>query len=146
VTEAEGRAAVVAEARSWLGTPWRHRGRKKGVGVDCAQFPLLVYAACGLVRSFDTGDYPRDWHIHRGQERYIPIVERFGREIEPEAARPGDLFLFKIGHVFSHGAILLDWPQGIHAAVNEGSVVLCDLDRDVGLITGPRRAFTLKGW
>ena len=27
---------IVAQARSWLGTPWRHQGRLKGVACDCA--------------------------------------------------------------------------------------------------------------
>ena len=27
-------AAFLAEARSWLGTPYRHQGRRKGVGCD----------------------------------------------------------------------------------------------------------------
>ncbi|HEY2710064.1 MAG TPA: NlpC/P60 family protein [Caulobacteraceae bacterium] len=144
--ELAGRAAVCAEARSWLGTPWHHRGRVKGVGVDCAQFPLRVYAACGLVHDFDTGEYPRDWHIHRGEERYLGFVQRIAAEIEPAAAQPGDLLLFRIGRVYSHGAILLAWPQGIHAAVNEGCVTLVDLDRDAGLITADRRCFTLKVW
>lgn len=29
------RARIVEAARSWCGTPFRHQGRKKGVGVDC---------------------------------------------------------------------------------------------------------------
>ena len=36
------RAAVVAEAIAWLGTPYHHRARIKGVGVDCAQLALGV--------------------------------------------------------------------------------------------------------
>ncbi len=27
---------VVRTARTWLGTPYHHQGRLKGVGVDCA--------------------------------------------------------------------------------------------------------------
>jgi hypothetical protein len=30
--------------------------------------------------------------------------------------------------------------------VNEGAVVLCDLDRDAGLTSGPRKFFTYEGW
>ncbi len=146
MAEAQGRAAVVAEARTWLRTPWAHRQKVKGVGVDCAQFPLAVYQACGLVEAFDTGDYPRDWHIHRDQERFAPIVERFAREITHAEVKPGDLVLCKIGRVFSHGVIVLDWPLGVHAAVNERMVTLCDLSQDVGLIGGPRRYFTLRNW
>ena len=57
--EAEGQSTrVVAEAMTRLRTPYHHRGKLKGVGVDCAQLPLVVYAAAGLVEDFDTGDYP----------------------------------------------------------------------------------------
>lgn len=144
--QAEARAALVAEARSWLRTPWHHRAHVKGAGVDCAQFPLAVYAAVGLVEWFDTGDYPRDWHIHRDEERYLPIVQCFTREVDEAEARPGDVFLCRVGRVFSHGGLIIDWPQGIHACVRAGMVTLCDLDRDVGLIQGARRYFTFRDW
>jgi len=146
VTPLQQRAAVVAEAKSWLGTPWRHRGRLSGVGVDCAQFVLKVYANAGLIDDFDTGEYPRDWHIHRDEERFLTFVPRFAREIAENEADAGDLVIFRIGRVYSHAAIVVGWPVGIHAAVNEGAVVLCDLDRDVGLTSGPRKYFTYEGW
>ena len=34
MTEAETRAAIVAEAMSWIGTPYHSHARIKGVGVD----------------------------------------------------------------------------------------------------------------
>lgn len=145
MTEAQGRAAVVAEAMSWLGTPWHHRARVKGAGVDCAQFLIGAYVGAGLIAPFDTGDYPRDWHIHRDEERFLPFVLRFAAEIGEADAGPGDVILFRIGRVYSHGALLVDWPQAIHAAVNAEKVVLCDLDRDVGLVSGPRRFFSYWG-
>jgi cell wall-associated NlpC family hydrolase len=146
MTPQQGRDAVVAEAMTWLGTPWAHRGRVKGAGVDCAQFVIKCYAAAGLIDDFDTGEYPRDWHIHRDEERFLTFVPRFAREIAEADVRRGDLVLCKIGRVFSHGVIVVAWPQGVHAAVNAGQVVLCDLDRDVGLIGGPRKYFTHKDW
>jgi cell wall-associated NlpC family hydrolase len=91
--EAELRAAIVAEAMSWLGTPYHHRAKLKGVGVDCAQVVLAVYAAVGIVEDFDTGEYPADWHIHRDVERYVKAVIPHGHEIPTEAAQPGDLVL-----------------------------------------------------
>ena len=30
--------AIIAEARSWLGTPWHHQASLKGVGCDCIGF------------------------------------------------------------------------------------------------------------
>lgn len=144
--QATARAAIVAEALTWLRTPWHHRACVKGVGVDCAQFPLAVYSAVGLIDWFDTGDYPRDWHLHRGEERYLRQVLRFTREVSEAEAAPGDVFLCRIGRVFSHGGLVVNWPQGVHACLGAGMVVLCDLDRDVGLNRGPRRCFTFKDW
>src|ERR1700736_4246432 len=85
MTALEQRAAVVAEAMTWLGTPWRHRGRVKGAGVDCAQFVIKAYAGAGLIDDFDTGEHPPDWHIHRDEERFLPFVPRFAREIDAAA-------------------------------------------------------------
>jgi cell wall-associated NlpC family hydrolase len=146
MTVDEQRSAVVAEALTWLGTPWHHRGRVKGAGVDCAQFVIKAYAGAGVIADFDTGEYPRDWHIHRDEERFLTFVPSFAREIGEREVGPGDLVLCKIGRVYSHGVIVTAWPQGVHAAINAGAVVLCDLDRDVGLIAGPRRYFTHKDW
>ena len=33
---------VVREAKTWLGTPFHHQGRLKGVGVDCAGVIVCV--------------------------------------------------------------------------------------------------------
>lgn len=144
-TIAAQRAAVVAEAMTWLRTPWHHRGSLKGVGVDCAQFVLRVYVNCGLCADVDTGEYPRDWHVHKTEERFLAFVPDFAREIGQAEAQPGDLMLVRIGRVFSHGVIILDWPQGIHAAIREGMVTLVDIERDSGLAV-PRKFFTHKDW
>jgi NlpC/P60 family putative phage cell wall peptidase len=38
------RAAILAEARSWIGTPYLHQSSLKGVGCDCLGLALGVYA------------------------------------------------------------------------------------------------------
>lgn len=149
MTVAEQRAAVVAEALSWLGTPWHHRGRVKGAGVDCAQFVIKAYAGAGMIEDFDTGEYPRDWHIHKTEERFLTFVPSFAAEIEAEAVREGDLILFRIGRVFSHGAIVVQAGVRrivVHAAIKEGAVVLADLDHDAGFEGCERKYFTHRDW
>ena len=141
-SELSERARVVAEARAWLGTPYHHRARLKGVGVDCAQLPIGVWSAVGLIEAFDTGDYPADWHLHRDEERYIGFVRRYASEIAEASAQPGDLVLFKFGRAFSHGAILVAPGVVVHAVRKEGRVTLGDLGRDVDLIDRPRRYFS----
>ena len=142
--QAAGRSAVVAEALSWLRTPYAHRQRLKGVGVDCAQFPLAVYAACAVIPPTDVGPYAPQWHLHRGEELYLHWVARFAREIGPEAAQAGDLILWRYGRTFSHGAIVLAPPRVIHAVRCLG-VTLDYATRNEDLRTRPARAFSLWG-
>jgi cell wall-associated NlpC family hydrolase len=123
------RQAVVQEARSWLGTPYHHHGRVKGVGVDCAQLLCAVFEACGLIAHVDTGFYPVDWHLHRGEEMFSNSLMPFGIQ-QPDAAprAPGDVFVFRYGRTFSHGAILVDFDtEGrgllIHSYLGRGVVL-----------------------
>ena len=152
---AETRAAIVAEARSWLRTPYHHMGRVKGVGVDCAQLPAMVYAACGLIDLPPLNYYPNDWHMHRSAELYLAAVTDRAVEIAT-APLPGDFVLWRFGRCFSHGAIILDWPLVAHAWIGEG-VVLEDADASTRLSQigeagpekgrpRPRKLFTLKEW
>jgi len=80
----EKREGVCAVARSWLGTPYHHMGRVKGAGVDCAMFPLEVYRAAGIVDDIAVPYYPQDWMMHRSDEVYLGIVQRYAREIRQQ--------------------------------------------------------------
>lgn len=108
------RAAVVAEALSWRGTPYVGNGGVKGAGVDCAMFPLLVFSSLGLVEFVDPRPYPMQWAIHQSSERYLKAVLTYTQEILGPP-QPADLVMFKFGKVYSHGAIVIDWPWIIHA-------------------------------
>ena len=152
MTENEQRLAVVAEARSWLRTPWHHNAGLKGVGVDCANLPAMVYPAVGVVAPIDPGEYAQQWHMNRKEELFIEFVKRYAHEIEGPPL-PGDLVLFKFGLTFSHGEIVVEWPLIIHAHFHQG-VVLTDIVRDHELsdelgsdgrsvTPRPRRYFTL---
>lgn len=145
-TVEEQRQAVWTEALTWLRTPWHHEARAKGAGVDCAQLVIAAYVGAGVIADFSPGQYPRDWHIHKTVERFLSFVPRFAVEIDPGRAAMGDLILFRIGRVYSHGAIIGTWPQGIHADIGASMVTLCDFDRDSGLISSDRKFFTHKDW
>jgi cell wall-associated NlpC family hydrolase len=45
-------AAVVAEARTWIGTPYRLYQARRGVAVDCMGLPMAVGQALGLLPAF----------------------------------------------------------------------------------------------
>ena len=115
---------VIHEAMSWLGTPYHHEARVKGAGVDCGQFPAAVYEACGLIPAVEIGPYPPDWHMHRGDERYLGYVETHFEKTE--SPQPGDLALFRFGRAISHSGIVIEWPIIIHAYITARAVVLDD--------------------
>ena len=159
--EAE-RRLIVTIASSWLGTPYHHMGRIKGVGADCAMFPLEVYREAGLLPEFEIPFYPQDWHLHRSEELYLDIVERYAIEnTEPPAvaggaltnapaagytpagsAKPGAFVLYQFGRTWSHGAIVIEWPLIIHAVVQHG-VILSDGEKEGMLVGRKRRFFSL---
>lgn len=118
---AELRAKVVAEAQTWLGTPFHHEARVKGAGVDCGQFVIAVFENVGLIEHIETDHYPPDFHLHRDVEWYASNLLAYCDEVNsPDNLLPGDIVLFKIGRVYSHGAIVVDWPWAIHAYVPRG--------------------------
>ncbi|MDP9039576.1 MAG: hydrolase [Acidobacteriota bacterium] len=127
------RNAVVAEARSWLRTPYHHRANIKGSGADCALFPLAVYTSVlGLVAP-PLPPYVQQFNLHSSEEKYLTYVREFGaREIQQDEVQPGDFALWRIGRCYSHGAIVLEWPNIIHA-VNPRGVILGNASSDENL-------------
>ncbi len=124
MTADEQRQAVIDEALSWQRTPHHNGARIKGQGVDCGQFPIAVYHAVGLMPAIPDLRYKHDFHLHRDREWYKEIADAHGKQLPADQLPgPADFCLYKIGRVFSHGAIVIKWPRIIHAAVNIGVVL-----------------------
>ena len=139
------RAAVVAEARTWLGTPFHHAAAIKGVGVDCAQLLIECYAVVGVARP-DVGEYAADWFLHEGSD----ALDRFTRWVDAycvpvSAPLPGDLALFTYGRAVSHGAIVVDADIVIHSFRDQG-VVLGSLAPTHDLFPRLAGYWTLAAW
>jgi len=106
---------------TWLRTPHHNGARLKNVGVDCGQFPLAVYEAVGLIPPTATSRYSPQFHLNRGEEWYLSYCQSLGRELgDGEKPQNGDFAIYKVGRVFSHGAIIIDWPHVIHSYVGVG--------------------------
>lgn len=122
------RAAVVAEAKTWIGTKWHHAASVKGAGVDCGYFLIKTFAAVGLIPDFSTGYYPSDWALNRRTGRYVEFVRQYATEF-PGPPLPGDIVMWRFGLDFSHGAIVVDWPIVIEARRGVG-VTMTDVMKD----------------
>lgn len=144
MTEAAERAAVVAEAMTWAGTPYHHHARIKGAGVDCANLPAAVYEAAGLIPHVQP-EYAAQWYQHRDEELFLAFVTPYADEIDRATAGPGDFVIWRYGRTYSHGAVIIAPPTIIHATMTGGCAHLGDMDRDEDLATRPRRFFTLWG-
>jgi NlpC/P60 family putative phage cell wall peptidase len=108
------RAAIVAEAYSWVGTPYHHQAMLRGIGVDCAMLPIGVYRAFGFLTDFDPRPYPVEWHLHHDDERFIKALETVGAR-RVDQPQPGDIAMFKYGRTASHGSIVVTpGAEGVH--------------------------------
>lgn len=139
------REAIVAEARTWLGTPYHHAARVKGAGVDCAMLVAEVLERAGLVPHIAPDAYPADWMQHRNEERFLAVVQTYAlRELDlaTEQPAPGDVVLYRFGRCFAHGAIVVAWPLVIHAASRDRIVTLTEGDAG-WLAKRPTRAFSM---
>lgn len=122
------RAAVIAEALTWLDTPWHHWACLKGVGVDCVRYPEGVAKALGtLPQTWLPPRYTQEWHLHQQSSILEQVLQEL--HLTPRAtAQPGDLLVFQFGQTMSHLGFLLDANTLIHASRPFGKVVIEDLD------------------
>ncbi len=80
----------IAQARTWIGTPFRHQGRAKNVGVDCAG--VLLGAAWELGLPIE--DFPRYSH----EPDPAVLREYLASQLAPVSPpAPGDVLLMKFG-------------------------------------------------
>lgn len=96
-------ADVVAAARAWLATPWRHQGRSRGLGCDCAGLVIGVAHDLGLT-DFDFTAYGRTPHA----DTLRALCDAHMQRIERAAVRPGDIYLMRWLAEPQHLAIATD--------------------------------------
>ena len=120
--------AIVAEAYSWLRTPYIHRGAIKGVGVDCGMLLIEVYSNVLKIERPDVGNYTSDWFLHRDEPVYIEWLSKFA-EKRPgvDQLEVGDVAMFNFGRHAAHGAIVVSEDLMIHAYRIAGQVELCEI-------------------
>lgn len=131
------RDRVVAAAMGWVGTPYHPHGRIKGVGVDCVHLLCAVYEEAGVAPHCDPGDYPRDWHQHRNEERYLSgLVCNGAREVDDP--QRGDIVMWRFARTFSHAGIYIGDDMVVHACVGMG-VIVSGMSESLFLLRGKPR-------
>jgi NlpC/P60 family putative phage cell wall peptidase len=110
-------ARIVGEARTWIGTPYRHRASLRGVGCDCLGLLRGVWREVCGAEPEPVPPYAPDWAEVNGTDRLAAAARRWLVEIAPAEAAPGDVLLFRWRpHLpAKHAAILSAPDRMIHA-------------------------------
>jgi cell wall-associated NlpC family hydrolase len=123
ISELTFRANIVSIARSWIGTPYHHRAKVKGAGVDCAMVILAIFQEAGIAPADDElHNYSPDWWQHTDQDSYMRRVLRHayktvqGRCLPTTEAKDGCIVLTRAcgSKVFNHGGVVTYWPHMVH--------------------------------
>ena len=117
MTQPLTRAALVAEARSWIGTPYQHQASLKGVGCDCLGLLRGVWRGCVGAEPEAMPPYRPDWAEACGREHLVEAALRHLNPLEHRAFRAGDVLLFRWSawSLAKHCAIATDDGTMIHA-------------------------------
>jgi NlpC/P60 family putative phage cell wall peptidase len=109
------RHAIVAEARDWIGTPYRHQASAKGAGCDCLGLVRGVWRALYGAEPEMAPAYTPDWAERAGAETLYEAARR--HLLETQAPAPGDVLLFRMDahSPMKHAAILDEDERLIHA-------------------------------
>lgn len=147
------REEIVAEALSWRGTPYHDHAGIKKIGVDCAYLPLRIYQAVGAVpRDFEPPKYsPQQWLNSPSQTDKLKlkfedttfldiVIKLTKREIEESEVQPGDFVIYKVAASWTHGGIVISWPDFVLHPV-KGRGVIGSHGIKEGFLTGRSRRF-----
>jgi NlpC/P60 family putative phage cell wall peptidase len=111
------REEIVAAARSWIGTPYRHQASLKGVGCDCLGLLVGVWREVTGETVGPLPPYTPDWAEANGRETLAEGLAEVLTAIDPKEAREGDIVLFRWrAHLpAKHCGILVAPDRMVHA-------------------------------
>lgn len=121
------RKQIVDCSRTYLNTPFRHQGRIKGLGVDCAGFLLCVCQEMNVKgipfeQYMNYDPYPTDDTVLRECRKNF-------KEIPVDTIQPGDILCMRSPTVPCHVGLVTDLRPGlglIHAYSERAINKVCE--------------------
>jgi len=112
------RQQIVEAARRWLGTPFHHQARARGIGVDC------IGLVIGVCRDTGRGEY--DFHAYDEHPSAKTLLGEVSRNLDRgHALQEGSILLFNIVREPQHFGIYTGSVKNtmVHAYAVHGKVV-----------------------
>jgi len=101
---------IVACAREYIGTPWYHTGRLKGIGIDCAGLIYCVLNELGF-NVQDSTDYTLDDQF----DILMEYVNSQCDQVSFEDVTDGDILVFRARMMYNHCGFYTSKNTVIHA-------------------------------
>jgi NlpC/P60 family putative phage cell wall peptidase len=114
------RAEIVAAARAWAGTPYRHRASTPGAGCDCLGLLRGVWRGLYGSEPAPVPNYSADWRRGEGDALRAAAERWLVRSNGPP--RVGQVVLFRLGRLVRHCGIAIGPGRFIHAQEGLGVV------------------------
>ena len=106
------RQRIVAEARSWIGTRFKHQGRCRNVGVDCIGLVGGVALAVGVTNAYAWA-HNRVLHAYARTPDPTMLLSACSYYFNPAPApREGDVLLFSLDGEPRHFALITETRDG----------------------------------
>src|SRR5215471_3973125 len=114
---------IIAETRSWIGTPYQHQASLKGIGCDCLGLVRGVWRAVIGEEPERAPPYAPDWAEATGVETLADAASRHLIAIPTAEFTPGDVLLFRwrANLPAKHAAIVTAPDKMVHA--HDGAAV-----------------------
>ena len=126
--EASRADEIVARARGWIGTPYRHQASCRGAGTDCLGLLRGVWREVLGPEPEPVPSYTPDWSEPSRSEDMLAAAGRNLVPVDAAGARPGDVLVLRMreGGVAKHVGFLARSALGhatlIHAYSGHGVV------------------------
>ncbi len=120
-------AGVIAEARTWIGTPYLHQASARGAGTDCLGLLRGVWRAIYGAEPEPVPAYTADWAEPDHREVLHEAACRWLLPRPLHLAAVGDVLLFRMrdGSIAKHLGIQSEvgsHPKFIHAYTGHGVI------------------------
>ncbi len=117
------RGDIVAAARAWVGTPYRHQASFRAVGCDCLGLVRGVWRDLLGAEPEMAPPYSPDWAEAFGQETLLEAAERHFQRCEEIKAGTVLVFRWKAGTPAKHIGIAVAPDRFVHAYDQVGRAV-----------------------